>query len=119
MNETLSLDEFEALELINRGFKNKQASACVAKNTKHLYGLKYIAFRRDGVPFITDAGRQALFIKRCIDGLRAITNDPLTKLNGEVQALLEKKGHIKALPAGGFEVTQKGAESLADIDAIK
>ncbi|SFN03979.1 hypothetical protein SAMN05660284_00352 [Formivibrio citricus] len=119
MNDALTTDEFEALAEIGRGIKTKKVSPCVAKHAKHLFGLKYIAYGRNGRVAITDAGRQALFVKACIDGLRDISTDPLAMLHGEVRAFLEKKGHIAPRAEGGFEITQKGMESLADIDNIR
>jgi hypothetical protein len=119
MNDALTTDEFEALAEIGRGIKTKKVSPCVAKHAKHLFGLKYIAYARNGRVTITDKGRQALFVKFCIDGLRDIAADPLAMLNSEVHAFLEKKGHICPRAEGGFEVTQKGLESLADIDNIR
>lgn len=112
----LTADEFDALEQIGRGIKRKPVSAFIAQHTKHLYGLKYIASRRDGIPFITDAGKEALFFKDCIDGLRMLAANPNAKLGGQVLALLEKKGHIKAAAEGGFSLTPKAIETLADID---
>lgn len=119
MNDTLTIDEFDALEQIGRGIKTKKVSACVAKNAKHLYGLKYITYNWEGMHTITEKGKQALFLKRCIDGLRSVSGNPQAKLNGEVLAFLEKKGHIKKAETSGFEITTKGIESLADIDAKK
>lgn len=119
MNDALTTDEFEALAEIGRGIKTKKVSPCVAKHAKHLFGLKCIAYGRNGRVAITDKGRQMLFVKFCIDGLRTVASDPLAMLNGEVRAFLEKKGHIAPrAEGGGFEITQKGLESLADIDNI-
>lgn len=119
MNDALTTDEFEALAEIGRGIKSRKVSPCVAKHAKHLNGLKYIAYGRNGHIAITDKGRQALVLKRCIDGLRSIASNPLAKLDGEVATFLGKKGHISPREEGGFAITQKGIESLADIEAIK
>ena len=119
MTDALTIDEFEALAEIGRGIKTRRVSPCVAKHSKHLFGLKYIMYARNGRVTITDKGRQALFLKGCIDGLRDVATDPLVMLNAEVRTFLEKKGHIRArAEGGGFEITQKGMESLADIDTL-
>jgi hypothetical protein len=90
----------------------------VARNTKRLSGLKYIAYAKDGRLGLTDKGKQTLFVKSCIDGLRAVSTDPQAVLKADVVTFLGKKGHIAASPvAGGFDITQKGRECLADIDA--
>jgi len=50
--------------------------------------------------------------------LRAVANDPGTKLAADVAMFLGKKGHVVARPAGdGYDITEKGRESLADIDS--
>jgi hypothetical protein len=114
----LTTDEFDALEQIRKAYRRERPSACVARNTKRLAGLKYVAYERDGHLAITEKGKQALFVKRCIDGLRAVAGDPLTKLDADVATFLGKKGHVTAGPsADGFEITQKGRESLTNIDA--
>ena len=118
MNDALTTEGFEALEEIARGLKSRKVSPCVAKHSKHLYGLKFIAYGRNGQLTITDAGRDALFLKDCIDALRAITTNPLAKLRSDVVAFLGKKGHITPnTQSGGFDITEKGRESLADIEA--
>jgi predicted transcriptional regulator len=66
---------------------------------------------------LTEKGRQTLFIKRCIDGLRAVSANPLAPLKAGVATFLSKKGHIAPNPSsGGYDITQKGRETLADID---
>ena len=46
-----------------------------------------------------------------------VANDPLAALAPDVATFLGKKGHIVSRPASdGFDITQKGRESLADID---
>ncbi|MDR3413456.1 MAG: hypothetical protein P4L87_21290 [Formivibrio sp.] len=119
MNDALTTDEFEALAEIGRGIKSRKVSPCVAKHAKHLNGLKYITYGRNGRVSITDKGRQALVLKHCIDGLRSLAANPLAKLDADVATFLGKKGHISPREEGGFSITQKGIESLADIDAIK
>lgn len=118
MNNSLNTDELEALAEIGSGTKSKKVSPKVAKHAKHLLGLKLISFVRDGRVTITDTGRQTLFLKYCIDGLRKIAENPMAQLNPDVVGFLAKKGHIAARPEeGGYTITTKGLESLADIDA--
>jgi Mn-dependent DtxR family transcriptional regulator len=117
MNDNLSIDEFDALTQISKAPKNQRPSACVARNVKRLSGLKYVTYGKDGSLALSDKGKQILFIKNCIDGLRAVSNDPFAKLDAGVVTFLSKKGHITARDAGGFDITQKGRETLEDIDA--
>lgn len=118
MGGDLSVDEFNALDEIVAGVKQGRPSACVARNTKRLLGLKYIEYAKSGNLVLTDKGKQTLFIKSCINGLRAIANDPLAVLKSDVVTFLGKKGHIAAKEADdGFDITEKGRECLADIDA--
>lgn len=120
MDDRLSNDEFDALAQISRAKKHERPSACVARNTKRLIGLKYAAHGKDGQLALTEKGQQSLFFKRCIDGLRAVANNPLTPLDAGVVTFLNKKGHITPREsADGFDLTQRGRESLADIDAQK
>jgi hypothetical protein len=117
MGNDLSIDELDALEQINRGLPEGRPSACVARNAKRLNGLKYIQYAKSGALTITDKGKQTLFIRRCIQGLRAVSNDPLAVLKSDVATFLAKKGHVVAgLTPGHFDITQKGRECLADID---
>jgi len=118
MGDDLSTDEFDALrQIAESGRQQVRPSACVARNTKRLTGLKYAAYAKDGSLGLTDKGKQTLFIQGCINSLRAIAGDPKTALKPDVATFLGKKGHIVAIEAGGFEITQKGTECLADIDA--
>jgi hypothetical protein len=117
MNDHLSIDEFDALTQISKAPKNQRPSACVARNVKRLSGLKYVSYGKDGSLVLSDKGKQILFIKNCIDGLRAVDRDPATTLDAGVVTFLSKKGHIIPREAGGFAITQKGRETLADIDA--
>jgi hypothetical protein len=118
MGGDLTTDEFDALQQIVAGIKHARPSACVARNTKRLTGLKYIAYAKDGSLGLTDKGKQTLFIKSCIEGLRAIANDPHAVLKSDVATFLGKKGHITAQEgSGGFDITQKGRECLVDIDS--
>jgi hypothetical protein len=116
MNHKLSIDEFDALTQVSKLAKNTKPSACVARNTKRLSGIKYITHRKDGSLELTEVGQQVLFIKQCIDGLQAIANNSSTELTSAVTSFLEKKGHIVANPAtGNFEISEKGRECLQDI----
>jgi hypothetical protein len=119
MEDSLTIDEYDALEQIGRGTKRGRVSACVARNAKRLAGLKYVAHGKDGTLSLTEKGVLTLFVKRCIDGLRAVALDPGTHLNADIATFLSKKGHIvpSVSSPGGFDITEKGRESLADIDA--
>lgn len=118
MNQVLSKDEYEALTQISKTSTTERPSACVARNAKRLSGLKYAAFKKDGSMMLTDKGKEALFIKQCIDGLRAVASDPLASLDNGVITFLGKKGHISQnADTGGFSLTQKGRESLDSIDS--
>lgn len=118
MNNRLTKDEFNALAEAGKMPKFARPSACVARNTKRLIGLKYLTHNKDGSLALTEKGQQTLFIQRCIDGLRTVASDPLTKLDADVVTFLGKKSYIAAQPApGGFDITPRGLECLADIDA--
>lgn len=120
MNDTLSKDEYDALAQIVSAVRSARPSACIARNVKRLTGLKFVAYGKDGSLQITDKGKQTLYIRRCIDGLRAVLQDPLVRLDDDVQALLCRKGHLAAcIDTGGYAVTQRGRESLIDIDAMQ
>ena len=117
MNNRLTKDEFNALGEVSKMPRFARASACVARNTKRLTGLKYLAYGKDGSLTLTEKGQQTLFVQRCIDGLRAVSSDPLAKLDADVVTFLAKKGYITAeAVAGGFDITPRGRECLADID---
>ncbi len=118
MNDSLTKDQFDALALLSRTRKHDRVSACVARNIKTLTGLKYAKYEKDGQPILTEKGQQALFVKRCVEGLRAIADDGLAKLDADVAAFLSRKGHITPrTSAEGFDISQRGRESLADMDA--
>jgi hypothetical protein len=118
VNDTLTLDEFDALAQIDKAKPRERPSACVARNTKRLTGLKYAGYGKDGQLMLTEKGKQTLFVKRCIDGLRAVASDAQAPLDAGVVTFLSKKGHIvPKASSDGFELTQRGRESLADIDA--
>ncbi|MDB5795972.1 MAG: hypothetical protein JWR25_2351 [Noviherbaspirillum sp.] len=119
MEDSLTIDEYDALEQIGRGTKRDTVSACVARNAKRLSGLKYVAYGKNGTLSLTEKGTMTLFVKRCIDGLRAVALNPGTQLNADIAAFLNRKGHIVPSQSApeGFDITDKGRESLADIDS--
>ena len=116
-NEKLTTDEYDALGHIERGAAHDRVNACVGRNAKRLSGLKMIEYAKDGRVALTEKGRQSLFLRRCISALRALLADPQAKLDADVSSFLDKKSHIVALEEGGFGITERGRESLADIDA--
>ena len=116
MSQRLSRDEYDALEQVSKMQKAAKPSACIARNAKHLVGIKFLSARKDGSYVLTEKGSEALFIKDCITGLRALETDTNTKLDVAVATFLGRKGHIVASAAPGhFEITQKGRECLVDI----
>jgi hypothetical protein len=118
MDDRLTTDEYDALGQIAKGQKSARQSACVARNAKRLSGLKYATFNKDGSLTITEKGQQTMLVKNCIDGLRAVAGDPHAKLDSVVITFLCKKGHIVAEVVGnGYALTERGRETLADIDA--
>lgn len=118
-NEKLTTDEYDALEQVARGIKGDRVSACVARNTKRLSGLKLLSFAKDGRLSLTEKAQQELFLRRCIRGLRAVAADPLSVLETDVVYFLGKKAHIIARPDGaGYDISDKGRASLADIDSL-
>ncbi len=115
-NEKLTQDEYDALNEVARGLKGDRVSACVGRNTKRLSGIKLLSFDKKGRLSLTDKGQQTIFVRRCIIGLRAVLADPLSQLDADVATFLGKKAHILAREDGsGFDITDKGRESLADI----
>lgn len=117
-NEKLTTDEYDALEHIEKGARHDRVNACVGRNAKRLSGLKMIDYARDGRVALTEKGRQVLFLRRCVNALRALSADPLAPVPAEVAQFLSRKSHIIALEGGGHGVTEKGRESLADIEAL-
>jgi hypothetical protein len=121
MNTHLSRDEFDALEEVAntpkayKGSQPPQPSVCVARNSKRLVGIKFLAHRKDGTFTLTEAGAQALFVKNCIAGLRALAADTNTKLANDVATFLGRKGYVAATESGGFAITPRGQECLTDI----
>ncbi|GAC1407098.1 MAG: hypothetical protein NVSMB6_04260 [Burkholderiaceae bacterium] len=117
MNDILSNDEYEALGQLAAGVGGRRPSACVARNTKRLAGLRSVAYASNGMLCVTEKGRQTLFLRRCIEGLRAIAQDPTASLAADVKLFLAKKGHlITHAGDNALELTPRGRESLADID---
>ncbi|WP_420473972.1 hypothetical protein [Noviherbaspirillum sp. ST9] len=117
MDDKLTKDEYEALAQIRRLRKGERESACVARNAKRLVGLKYVT-SKGGVYVLTEKGQQTLFLQRCIDGLRAVAYAAPGAIEADVATFLSRKGLIAPRTVGeGFDVTERGRESLADIDA--
>ncbi|MES2151199.1 MAG: hypothetical protein V4508_15570 [Pseudomonadota bacterium] len=116
-NETLTTDEYDALEHILRGARHDRFNACVGRNVKRLNGLKLLQHSRDGKVELTAKGQQVLFLRRAIAALRALAVDPAAPVDADVALFLGKKSHIAARAEGGYLVTEKGLSSLADIDA--
>lgn len=114
-NEKLSTDEFNALLEIARGIQGKP-SACVGRNSKRLSGIKLIKFERTGRIILTDAGKERLFLRRCVLALKALVDQPGAPVDADVAMFLGKKSHIAEVD-GVLTITDKGRESLADIEA--
>ena len=115
-NEKLTTDEYDALGHIERGARHDRVNACVGRNAKRLSGLKMIEYARDGKVALTEKGRQVLFLRRCILSLRALSADPQAAVDADVALFLGKKSHIVPRAEGGFEISDKGRESMADIE---
>ncbi|MFD2365780.1 hypothetical protein [Pseudoduganella sp. GCM10020061] len=116
MEAKLTGDEFDALELLRRGAKSIRANACVGRNAKRLSGLKLVKVDRANMATLTDKGTEVLFLRRCVNALRGLSDDPASTVEPDVAAFLLRKSHIAERPEGGFDVTARGRESLADID---
>jgi Mn-dependent DtxR family transcriptional regulator len=114
-NEKLTTDEYDALELVRRGVKREGAPACVGRNAKRLAGLKMLEYARDGRILLTEKGQQVLFLRRCIEAMRALADDAQAQVAGDVLQFLSQKSHVAAREEGGYALTDKGRESLADI----
>lgn len=117
MDDRLTIDEYDALEQISKAVGGERPSACIARNSKKLNGLKFISHAKDGHLTLTEKGQQTLFLRRCINGLRAIEADPAAVLATDIAQFLAKKGHLLSAANGRFTLTPRGRESLADIDA--
>lgn len=116
-NEKLTTDEYNALGFIRGGARNDRVNACVGRNAKRLAGLKMIAYTRDGRLEMTEKGQQVLFLRACIEALTSLAQDPAAPVAGDVAQFLIRKSHITPRAEGGFEITPRGLESLADIQA--
>lgn len=114
-NEKLSTDEFNALLEIARGIQGKP-SACVGRNSKRLSGIKLIKFERTGRIILTDAGKERLFLRRCVLALKSLVEQSGEAIDADVALFLGKKSHIAEVD-GVVVITDKGRESLADIEA--
>lgn len=115
MEAKLTGDEFDALELLRRGGQPLRANACIGRNAKRLAGLKLLKVSRD-VAELTDKGKEVLFLRRCVNALRALGEDPHHPVEGDVAYFLVRKSHVAERPEGGFAVTAKGRETIADMD---
>ena len=119
-NEKLTGDEYDALELIRRGDRadrrSASSNACVGRNAKRLSGLKMVQYAKNGSLSLTEKGQEVLFLRRCVDALRALERDPASALDEDVVQFLSRKSHIAAVD-GGYELTERGRESLADISS--
>jgi hypothetical protein len=114
-NEKLTTDEYDALELVRSGTKRDLATACVGRNAKRLSGLKMIEYGRDGRVSLTEKGQQVLFLRRCVQAMRALAEDPQAEVGSDVLRFLSIKSHVAARDEGGYVLTDKGRESLDDI----
>ena len=112
----LTRDEFEALEQVLTTPKPDKISACVARNGKRLVGIKLLMLKKDGHYALTDRGNEALFVNKCLTGLRAAGSAISVALDPGVANFLGRKGHVVASNvAGQFEITAKGRACLEDI----
>jgi len=116
-NEKLTGDEYDALEFIRRGARTDRVNACVGRNAKRLSGLKLVQYGKNGSLSLSPKGQEVLFLKRCIEALRALQQNPASALDEDVVQFLSRKSHIAAVEGGGYELTERGRESLADISA--
>jgi Mn-dependent DtxR family transcriptional regulator len=116
-NEKLTGDEYDALEFIRRGARTDRFNACVGRNAKRLSGLKLVQYAKNGSLALTEKGQEVLFLRRCVEALHALERDPASALDDDVVQFLSRKSHIAAREGGGYELTERGRESLADISA--
>ena len=115
-NEKLTQDEYDALDEVKRGLKaGERVSARVGRNTKRLSGIKLFSIAHNGRISLTPKGEEVLFLRRCILALRALVEDPASPVEADVAMFLGKKSHIVPRAERGFDVSDKGRESLADI----
>lgn len=117
MDDKLTQDEYAALAQVRRLKKGERLTACISRNAKRLVGLKYIT-SKGGVFVLTEKGQQTLFVQRCVDGLRMVANAAAQPVDADVAMFLSRKGLIAPRTGqDGFDLTERGRESLADIDA--
>lgn len=116
-NLKLTGDEYDALAFIRRGASSDRVNACVGRNAKRLSGLKLIQYARNGSLSLTEQGAELLFLRRCVQALRALEADAAAPVDADVVQFLSRKSHIAERAEGGFELTARGRESLADIAA--
>lgn len=116
-NLKLTGDEYDALEHIHRGARSDRVNACVGRNAKRLSGLKLVQYAKNGSLALTEQGQEVLFLRRCVQALRALDADAAAPLDDDVAQFLSRKSHIAPRAEGGFELTARGRESLADIAA--
>jgi len=117
--DQLTTDEYNALEFIRGGARSDRFNACVGRNAKKLAGLKLVDYGRNGSLALTAKGQEVIFLRRCVAGLEALAADPQAQVDADVVQFLGRKSHIAAQAEGGFVLTDKGRESLADIVAKK
>jgi predicted transcriptional regulator len=115
--QKLTTDEYDALEFIRAGARTDRHNACVGRNAKKLSGIKLIQYGRNGSVALTEKGQELLFLRRAVKAMQALALDPLAPVDADVVHFLGRKSHILERAGGGFELTAKGRESLADIAA--
>ena len=115
--DQLTTDEYDALEFIRGGARSDRFNACVGRNAKQLAGLKLVDYGRNGSVALTAKGQEVMFLRRCVAALEALAADPQAQVEADVAQFLGRKSHIAAREEGGFVLTDKGRESLADIVA--
>jgi Mn-dependent DtxR family transcriptional regulator len=111
----LTGDEIDALEHIRRGAKSLKVNACIGRNAKKLAGLKLIKIGRNDAVALTEQGAEVLFLRRCIAQMHAVASEPTHAVDADVAGFLLRKSHIVPLEQGGYALTEKGREALADI----
>jgi hypothetical protein len=115
VSDGLTGDEFDALEHIRRGARSLKVNACLGRNAKKLSGLKLIKIGKNDAVALTDKGIEVLFLRRCITAMQALAADPTHHLDADVASFLLRKSHAVPLEQGGYALTEKGQEALADI----
>ena len=115
MSAELTGDEIDALEHIRRGARSLKVNACIGRNAKKLAGLKLIKIGRHDAVALTEQGAELLFLRRCIAAMQELAADPTHAVEADVAGFLLRKSHIVPLEQGGYALTEKGREALADI----